>query len=56
MPVCCASSPTLSSVPEIQAITEVARLQAIRDRIKAAGTPDELRQVYAGAEDAPPAS
>ena len=46
----------LALLPEIQSITEVARLQAVRDRIKAAGTPDELRQVYAGAGDAPPAS
>ena len=42
----------LALLPEIQPITEVALLQAIRDRIKAAGTPDDLRQVYAGAGDA----
>jgi flagellar biosynthesis/type III secretory pathway protein FliH len=36
----------LTLLPEIQLISEVARLQAIRDRIKAAGTPEELRQVY----------
>ncbi|MFP4438541.1 MAG: cytosolic protein [Chloroflexaceae bacterium] len=42
----------LALLPEIQLITEVALLQAIRDRIKAAGTPDDLRRVYAGTGDA----
>ncbi len=42
----------LALLPEIQPITEVALLQAIRDRIKAAGTPDDLRQVYAASGDA----
>ncbi len=38
-------------LPEIRRISEVTRLQAIRDRIKAAGTPEELRQVYATPDD-----
>ncbi len=41
----------LALLPEIQRISEVARLQTIRDRIKAAGTPEELRQVYAAPDD-----
>jgi hypothetical protein len=36
----------LALLAEIQHIREVAVLQAIRDHIKAAITPDELRAVY----------
>ncbi|MFP4439940.1 MAG: hypothetical protein ACLFVO_22115 [Chloroflexaceae bacterium] len=41
----------LALLPEIRHISEVTRLQAIRDQIKAAGTPEELRQVYATPDD-----
>jgi hypothetical protein len=41
----------LALLPEIQCISEVIRLQTIRDQIKAASTPAALRQIYATPDD-----
>lgn len=38
--------PGMSLVPEIQAIEDIAVLEAVRDRLKTATTPDELRSLY----------
>jgi flagellar biosynthesis/type III secretory pathway protein FliH len=46
----------LALLPEIQQIQDLAVIEAVHAAIKDAQTLDELRQVYAGAGDAPPAS